>query len=367
MRPDSMSIFNDPIAQEYLNRYFDILNNDRIANYLIMKTIEVDLPVKENIKDLWKIHTAKQEEFKQIRKDHDLKAINFKDLKPVKYSYLDLKVDIAKQILSDCHFCERNCHVDRVQRELGYCKIGSNPFISSAHLHYGEEAPLVPSGTIFFTGCTFSCVFCQNFDISSDPKNGLEIDSKKLAQYANHLKREENARNINYVSPLGHTCAIIESLKYQTQNVAQLWNSNHYCSLETINLINDIMDFWLPDFKYGNDECALKYSNAKNYFTIITRNLKLNYQHFGTDESKNTIIRILVLPNHVECCMIPILDWIADNIPKVLINIMGQYRPTYKVPRNENFKEINCYPSKEEMNKVQNHATKLGLAWKQVS
>ena len=127
------------------------------------------------------------------------------------------------------------------------------------------------------------------------------------------------------------------------------------------------MDFWLPDLKYGNNKCAFKYSNVKNYFSILTRNLKMNYECFGVDESKNTIIRILVLPNHVECCMFPILEWIVDNIPNVLINIMGQYHPSYQVPISNSFKEINCFPSQEEMDAVRNHATKLGLSWQQVS
>ncbi|NHI92939.1 MAG: pyruvate formate lyase-activating protein [Candidatus Lokiarchaeota archaeon] len=367
MRPDSSSILNDSVAQNYLNRYYELLKEKKIANYLIMKKLEVDLGKDDSFSNLWNVHNQKQEEFKALRKNIDKNKQKFEDLEVAAYSFLDLKIDIARLILSNCHFCERNCNVNRISGELGYCRIGPNPYISSAHLHYGEESPLVPSGTIFFSGCTFSCVFCQNFDISSDPRNGIEIDSIKLAHYANHLKREENARNINYVSPLAHSASIIESLKYQTQNVAQLWNSNHYCSVDTINLINDIIDFWLPDFKYGNDKCALKYSNAKDYFSILTRNLKMNYDHFDAHQSKNTIIRILILPNHVECCVIPILNWIKNNTPKVLINIMGQYRPTYKVPKNELYKEISRYPSSGEMDQVREYADELKLAWRQVS
>ncbi|MHA1799585.1 MAG: radical SAM protein [Candidatus Helarchaeota archaeon] len=367
LRPDAEKVLHDSLAQEYLERYYDILNEKKIANYLIMKRLGAEVSDTRNLPNLWEIHSELQDEFIKLRKKVDNKQVKFEDLKIPEYSYLDLKIDIARIILSDCHFCERNCRIDRIKGDLGYCKIDTTPYISSVHLHYGEEAPLIPSGTIFFCGCTFSCVFCQNFDISSDPRNGIEMSSKKLAQQANYLKKHEQARNINYVSPLAHTAAIIESLKHQTENVAQLWNSNHYCSLDTMYLINDLMDFWLPDFKYGNDDCALKYSNVKNYFTVLTRNLKMNYEHFGEEESKNTIIRILVLPNHLECCMFPILEWIADNIPKVLINIMAQYRPSYKVPRNNQYKEINRRPSQDEMIKVRKRATELGLAWKQVS
>ncbi|MHC1591962.1 MAG: radical SAM protein, partial [Candidatus Helarchaeales archaeon] len=271
------------------------------------------------------------------------------------------------RIITECHFCERKCKVNRLNGEKGYCRIGAIPKIYSAHLHFGEEAPLVPSGTIFFMGCTFSCVFCQNFDISSDPDGGVEAPPEKLASLANHLIRNERALNVNYVTPLANVFGILSSMKFQTQNGAQLWNSNHYCSKETMKLIKDIMDFWLPDFKYGNNECAEKYSNAPNYLETVQRNLKMHHEWLEKNGfSQNTIIRHLVMPNHVECCTIPILEWISTNLPGVMVNIMEQYHPSYKVNRTT-FPEINRRLTSEELSLARSHATKLGIIWKPVS
>ena len=230
-------------------------------------------------------------------------------------------------------------------------------------MHFGEEAPLIPSGTIFFTGCTFSCVFCQNYDISTNPQEGSLIDPKKLAAYANSLARDEKAKNINYVSPLAHTYGIVSSMKYQNVNVAQLWNSNHYCSLDTMKIISDLFDIWLPDFKYGNDDCALRLSNAKNYWKIITRNHKIIYESKG-----EIIIRHLVMPNHLECCTKPILEWISKNIPNVLVNIMAQYHPEHLVRRYPNkFKDINRTPTNTEVQDAKKFADELGIHWRAVS
>ncbi|MHA1329373.1 MAG: hypothetical protein ACTSRH_19030 [Promethearchaeota archaeon] len=120
------------------------------------------------------------------------------------------------------------------------------------------------------------------------------------------------------------------------------------------------MDFWLPDFKYGNNECAEKYSGVKNYYDVLTRNLKIIHD----EGSGEIIIRHLVMPNHVECCSIPILEYIATEIPKCVVNIMGQYRPEYHAYK---YSEINRRPSSEEMLRVKAYAKDLGILYEPVS
>ncbi|RLF19357.1 MAG: pyruvate formate lyase-activating protein, partial [Thermoprotei archaeon] len=174
------------------------------------------------------------------------------------------------------------------------------------------------------------CVFCQNYDISQENiYGGIEVNARQLAIMQKEL-RKEGARNINHVGgePTPNLHTILESLSYLDVNVPQLWNSNMYCSTETMSLLREVIDIWLPDFKYGNDDCAFRLSGIRRYVEVVTRNLKI------AAESGDMIIRHLVLPNHIECCTEPVLKWISENTPRALVNIMEQYRPEYLVARN---------------------------------
>ena len=131
-----------------------------------------------------------------------------------------------------------------------------------------------------------------------------------------------------------------------------------------MNLLIDIIDFWLPDLKYFSDQCAERISDAPNYPAIVTRNIKRAYEK----GSKEMIIRVLVLPNHLQCCVIPILDWISENTPEALVNIMAQYRPMWQVLRHpEKFKDITSRVTHDEMHQAYSHAEKLGLEFRSVS
>ena len=231
------------------------------------------------------------------------------------------KVEEAFRILSSCVLCERRCGVDRMRGEKGFCGV-LEPRISSEFLHFGEEAELVPSYTIFFSGCTFSCVFCQNWDISQNPGSGVELSASSVASMINDV----SARNVNWVGgdPTPNIPFILEVLNILEKNSPQVFNSNMYLTEEAMNLLEGVIDVYLTDFKYGSDECALKYSNAPDYWRVITRN------HLEARRQAEVIIRHLVMPDHVDCCTKPILTWISDNLENVRVNIMDQYRPEYK-------------------------------------
>jgi putative pyruvate formate lyase activating enzyme len=312
---------------------------------------------------LWERHKVTRKEFdKQLRNVKEVVPADH-DTFPSK-SFLDLKALIAKRILQECYFCERRCNIDRTKR-VGYCQVNDTSYVSSAFLHTGEEAPLVPSGTIFFSGCNFRCAHCQNHDISCNPTNGSIVSSTQLAAIANELA-SQGAKNINYVGgdPTPHLHTILASLKLQQFNITQLWNSNMFLSKESLDLLIDIIDFWLPDLKYFSDRCAERISDAKHYTSTVTRNIKTAY----TKGTKEMIIRVLVLPNHLQCCVLPLLDWISENTPEALVNIMAQYRPMWQVLRQPNiFEDITSRVSNEEMQQAYGHAEKLGLEFRSVS
>ncbi|TFF98160.1 MAG: radical SAM protein [Promethearchaeota archaeon] len=365
LRPDSVSAWHNEEIQTRFSRYRDIIDDKEMARYLIAKTLHCEYDPDDSLQKLVKEFQLKANEFENLLK---IEREQLEQREKVEKNFISLAELIAKKYLENCIFCERRCEVNRVEGEKGFCLIPQDSYITSAFLHHGEESVLVPSGTIFFQGCNFACVFCQNFDISQSWKGKREIssiaqqvDPKSLAGLAERLA-DKGALNINYVGgdPIPNIHTIIGSLQHQTSNITQLWNSNFYLTDEALTLLIHLMDFWLPDFKYGNNDCAEKYSGIERYYDVLTRNLK----RIHDEGSGEIIIRHLVMPNHIDCCSKPILDYVVEEIPNSVVNIMGQYRPVYHTNR---FEEINRHPTSKEMKEVKNYANKLGILWKPVS
>ncbi|MBN2152873.1 MAG: radical SAM protein [Candidatus Lokiarchaeota archaeon] len=355
---------NKPSALQLLER---VQSRGHLKNHFIVQSLPAGVDArgleKISAEDAWALHRRLHERFIEKRGDtgghHEKASPNF----------LDVKVKLAREMLASCDFCERRCGADRAAGKKGTCRVEVTPRVSSAFLHFGEESPIVPSGTIFFAGCNFACVFCQNEDISTDPENGIPVTPQKLANMATSLAMD-GARNVNYVGgdPTPNLHTILESLAYQDSPVAQLWNSNGFSTVKAMRLLLDVIDIWLPDLKYGNDACAKRLSGIDGYWQILTRNLKNVHDEMIVPGHASLVIRHLVMPGHVECCSVPIIEWIAKQVPYAMVNIMGQYRPQHKVlSRHAEFKDIARRPSFEEIDAVRSLATRLGITWKPVS
>lgn len=332
LRPDALAVLKDDLARAALRRYFYVMEGKLPARFLICKKVPVDVKLSADEKKLWIAHDEAMNDFRKLLAEIDSGSLKIEDLDTCDPSLLDLKIEIAKRILRSCHFCERRCGVDRTAGERGVCGAGERSRIASEFMHYGEEPELVPSYTIFFNGCTFKCQFCQNWDISQYPDSGVEVSPKTLARLIEGARRD-GARNVNWVGgePTEHLHTILCALDECKASIPSVWNSNMYCSNETMKLLSGVTDVYLTDFKYGNDECALKYSKVQNYWEVITRNHKL--AHLDAE----LIIRHLVLPGgHTECCTKPIFWWISKNLGSMVrVNCMFQYRPCYQADRYE--------------------------------
>jgi putative pyruvate formate lyase activating enzyme len=282
-------------ALEALPNYFSIVNEDRLPLYLKSKSRQVEIPLNEPIEKLWEVHNY-------ILSQKGREAKRVKDVYP---SLLDLKLELARRIFFACELCERRCKVDRTV-EKGFCKVQDSR-VASKFVHLGEEPEIIPSYTIFFSHCTFQCIFCQNWDISQFDA-GFYVDPRNLA--FDIERKYGTVRNINWVGgePTPNLPYILEVLAVCDARIAQVWNSNMYMSLETMVLLEGIVDLYLTDFKYGNDKCARRLSNVKNYFSIVSRN------HSLANKQCEMVIRHLVMPGHIECCSKPILDWIASSL-----------------------------------------------------
>jgi len=306
-----------------------------------------------------------------------------------------LTAELTKRMLTRCNFCRWHCHVDRsTAAKYGACQLAGETRVGSYFHHRGEELVFRGrdgSGTIFFTSCNMRCSFCQNGDISTDKLNGSPVTAAQLAAIARQL-RLEGCHNVNWVGgdPTIHLHTIVEALSlledtqahpaeharsdsfipyplqsdvfYQGQlNVPMLWNSNFFMSEPAMKVLRVLMDAWLPDFKFGPGPCAVKLSRTPWYWETVTANLKAVYSW-----GESMAIRHLVMPGHVECCTFPVLEWIAEHMPDVPVNVMDQYHPDNQCdPRNpafqEKYRELSRGCTSEEILAAYRRAAELKL------
>ena len=271
--------------------------------------------------------------------------------------------------LSSCEICPHRCKVNRANGIKGRCKCDDKIKIALASIHNFEE-PCISgtkgSGTVFFSNCNLNCIYCQNYEISQLGK-GKEITIHELAEIFLD-QQKNNVHNINLVTPTMYALQIIEAIKIakkQGLNIPIIYNTNGYENIETIKLLNGLIDVYLPDLKYFSNTIAVKYSNANNYFKIATEAIKEMYNQAGTakfDEEgiikKGVIIRHLVLPNHIQNSK-NILKWIKENMPgDVYVSVMAQYFPTYKAKKDA---YINRKLTKKEYKEIENYLYTLNI------
>jgi putative pyruvate formate lyase activating enzyme len=354
-RPDAIAVLRDKKAQASLGRYFAVMHDQRPAKFVIARKLSAKFDKSNSLEELWKKHVVCMEEFCRLEKEIDFGRAKSEGMQALDTSFLDLKIEIANRILGGCHFCTRTCTVDRLKGEVGFCGCGREIMVSSIFEHMGEEPELVPSGTIFTMGCTMRCKHCQNYTISQWMELGEAYKPEELAREVEKL-RAGGCRNANLVGgePTPWLQQWLETFKHVKANVPIVWNSNSYYNPETAQLLAGFADVYLLDFKYGPDDCAERISDAPNYWTVCTHN------HLEAKKYGELIIRVLVLPNHLECCTKPILNWIAKNLgTETRVNVTFQYRPewrAYEIP------ELSRRLTDEEKNQAIRFAKEAGLA-----
>ncbi len=244
--------------------------------------------------------------------------------------------------LSSCKLCPRRCGVDRLNdRKNGYCRTGRWAGVASTFAHPGEERPLSGwrgSGTIFFTACSLHCKFCQNYDISRGNPSATTVDANALASIMLDLQRS-GVHNINFVTPTHVIAQIIEALVIAREKGLHLpvvYNSGGYDSLDTLRILDGLIDIYLPDFKTLSEHFAKKYLDAPNYPEVAKKAVSEMFHQVGllkTDSkglaTSGLIVRHLVMPSQLKDTE-RILQWISENCdPGVTVNVMGQYHPAY--------------------------------------
>jgi len=258
-----------------------------------------------------------------------------------KQGRLARRITEARDRLSPCRVCPRQCKVDRLADEKGICRTGAKAVVSSYAPHFGEESPLVGSGgsgTIFLTHCNLLCVFCQNYEISHLGQ-GVETDAGQLASMMVSLQRQ-GCHNINFVTPSHVVPQIIEALPKAIEKgltVPLVYNSSGYDAVETLQLLEGIFDIYMPDFKFWTAESAKRFAKAPDYPDAARKAIREMHRQVGDlvlDADglalKGLLVRHLVMPGGLGETR-EILQFLAREIsPDTYVNVMDQYRPCGK-------------------------------------
>lgn len=267
-----------------------------------------------------------------------------------------------------CNVCPRMCSVERTNTlpANGFCKMPYEPFVARASLHKWEEpciSGINGSGTIFFSGCSLRCVFCQNEQISRNPF-GRKVDKKGFIDIVKTLE-EMGAHNINLVNPTHFIPFIKEALTEYKPFVPVVYNSGGYERTQSLKTLDGLIDVYLPDLKYVSPVLSKKYSHAENYFEFAQEAILEMHRQVGECEfdengiiKKGLIIRHLVLPGNITDSF-KVIDFVADNLPKeTCMSLMSQYTPMKKY---ENMPELNRRLTTFEYEKVLDYFRKRGL------
>ena len=282
---------------------------------------------------------------------------------------LEERIHRARQMLASCEGCAWRCRVNRTAGELGKCLTGALARVSSYGPHHGEEDPLRGwrgSGTIFFSRCNLRCQFCQNHDISQADA-GMQMESEELAAIMLMLQRQ-GCHNINLVSPSHVVPHILSALLLAARaglHLPLVYNTGGYDSLTSLDLLNGVVDIYMPDMKYADDEIALRYSKIPDYWQVNRVAVKEMHRQVGDlvqDAEglavRGLLVRHLVLPKGLSGTE-QVVKFLAEEIsPHTYLNLMDQYRPTH---RAREYPELNRPLTRQEYREAVEMAARAGL------
>jgi len=283
---------------------------------------------------------------------------------------LAARIEKGFALMESCRLCPRQCGVNRLDGETGYCRTGRRARVASFNAHFGEEAPLVGnrgSGTIFFSSCNLLCSFCQNYDVSH-LNQGVEVGSARIAAMMIELM-ENGCHNINFVTPTHTVVQILEALIpaiEQGLNLPLVYNSGGYESVETLALLDGVFDIYMPDFKFWEDRWAQRFCKAPDYREHAKAAIREMHRQVGdllVDSAgiavQGLLIRHLVMPNDVAGTD-RVMDFLANEISvETYVNMMDQYRPLGDADADD---LINRRLAPEEFRRAVGEARDAGLS-----
>lgn len=297
------------------------------------------------VAQLWRLHSTAMS---------SIRPVTTSGLAEQEASLLDLKAELAKRVLSYCTLCARRCGVDRTRGELGVCRLGTEALVTEHFVHIAEESPINPSLILTLAGCGLRCRFCQQYRVL-DPKR---VKAEQLSSELWTGLDRTGARSISFVggNPDESLPSILRFLAAApTWNLPIVWNNHGYSTAETLQLLDGVVDVYLPDFKYGSEACGVGLSGVRNYPDTAAAAIA---QMLG--QGVCVIVRILVLPGHNDCCHGPTLQRLKSLASGHLrISVRGQYCPDWKITAQDG--ELARRPKHEEVEELRETALALGL------
>jgi len=282
---------------------------------------------------------------------------------------LDSRIESLSEILKSCTLCPRQCRVNRLKGETGYCRAGKELTVSSVFPHYGEEPPLVGrhgSGTIFLTHCNLRCIFCQNYEISHFG-GGERVPAEQMARCMVRLQ-EIGCHNINFVTPTHYVPQIMAALPHAIESGLRLplvYNCGGYESLEVIRLLDGLIDIYMPDVKFSSSEVARRCCSAPDYPEVVKSVLKEMHRQVGDLKmdsrgiaERGLLIRHLVLPRSLAGTEQAMRFIVQELSRHSYVNVMAQYRPVYQAVE---FPDLDQPITMEEFREALEIARKCGV------
>jgi putative pyruvate formate lyase activating enzyme len=290
-------------------------------------------------------------------------------LKALKEGTLADKVARAREMLRDCRVCPRECAVNRLEMETGFCGIGAQAVVSSAHPHYGEEEPLVGtggSGTIFFTSCNLKCTFCQNYEISH-LMEGEAVDTRALGSLMLSLQGR-GCHNINFVTPSHVVPQIIEAVHWAAERglcVPLVYNTGSYDALETLAVLDGIIDIYMPDLKFMDSRVTKRIMSAEDYPEVAKSAIREMHRQVGDLQidhdniaTRGLLIRHLVMPKDMAGTREAMRFLAREISTDTYVNIMNQYRPCGRAFEHE---DLNVRVTQKEFTEAVRAAEEEGI------
>lgn len=267
------------------------------------------------------------------------------------YQEISERIKLANAALANCKLCPRECGVNRIAGEKGFCGLDSAVRYFREMLYCGEEDELNPSHQIHLAGCNLKCEFCVVSEWNQQPFKAKEINYANMAEII-AKRREKGAKTLNILGgePAVHLHGVLELLKRVNSGIILVWNSNMYYNDIVDKLMAGLMDICLADFKCGNKDCAKKLLGADDYIEIVEENIIKAAKH------SDVIIRHLVIPGHRKCCLMPILEWIARKLPNAKLSLRDSY-----IPPVQSGASPAGYLTQEEMQNAVKLAENMGL------
>jgi putative pyruvate formate lyase activating enzyme len=270
-------------------------------------------------------------------------------------SLLDLKIEIAGRYLRSCVLCGHHCGVDRTFGETGICGLGAEATVAEHFVHIAEESPLNPTLLVSLAGCGLRCRYCQQWKLLAPSKiSGAPLDARLWRSLD-----VDGARSLSFAggNPDESLFAVLRFLREAPEDwsLPVVWNNHAYCTPEVLHLLEGVVDIYLPDLKYGNNECGLRWSGVPAYSDVAHQTIARMLR-----QDVPVIVRMLVLPGHFACCHVPALERLAEVATNDLrLSVRGQYCPDWKIGNTDG--AMSGRPQPEEVEAVRVEALRLGL------